>query len=137
MSNSEDLYVMDLNALHEDLYRMGNAASPNFSEDRGLRDCQVVDRDGIKVVIANGRGFSAFNRMTALMRTKKNIWRIKKGSRLPSESRLVKDSSNPGHYMFAPACNMPFKKYLGALEEMATNPHVSSKMTPQEVQNAQ
>ncbi len=136
MSNPEDLYVTDLNALHEDLYRMGNASSPNFSEDRGLRDCQVVDRGGIKMVIANGRGFSAFNRITALMRTKKNIWRIRKGSALPAEIRLVKDLSNPGHYMLAPASDMPFKKYLGALEEMATNPLVASKMSAQEVQNA-
>ncbi len=136
MSNPEDLYMTDLNALREDLYRMGDAASPNFSEDRGLRDCQVVDRDGIKVVIANGRGFSAFNRITELMRTKKSIWRIRKGSALPDEIRLVKDMSNPGPYMLAPVNDMPFKKYLGALEEMATNPLVSSKLTAQEVQNA-
>ncbi len=109
MINPEDLYFTDLNALHEDLSRMGNASSPNFSEDRGLRDCQVVDRSGIKMVVANGRGFSAFNRITTLMRPKKNIWRIRKGSALPDETKLVKDLSNPGHYMLAPATDTPLR----------------------------
>ena len=53
MVSPEDLYVMDLDALHEDLYRMGNATSPNFNEERLFIDCRVIDR--------NGSGFSAFS----------------------------------------------------------------------------
>ena len=103
---------MDLNALHEDLYRMGSSSSPNFSEARGLVDCLIVDRDGTKIVVANGNGFSAFNRITAAMKAKgKNIWKINKGSQLPADIRLVKDVTNPGHYMLAPANDMPFKKF--------------------------
>jgi hypothetical protein len=43
---------MDINSLHEDLYRMGNAGSPSFSESRGLKDCIIVEIDGIKIVKA-------------------------------------------------------------------------------------
>jgi hypothetical protein len=35
--------------------------------------------------------------------------------------------------MLAPATNMPFKKFLGLLEEMAANPQISVKLTPQEI----
>jgi hypothetical protein len=87
MLNPEDLFVMGLDALHEDLYRMGSATSPNFSEARGLVDCLVVDRGGIKMVVANGNGFSAFNRVTAAMKARgKNIWRIKKEVRFQGVS---------------------------------------------------
>lgn len=116
---------------------MGNASSPNFTEARGLVDCLIVDRAGIKIVVANGNGFSAFNRITAAMKARgKNIWRINKGSPLPAEILLVKDLTNPGHFMLAPAHDMPFKKFLGLLEEMATDPRISVKLSPQEVINA-
>jgi hypothetical protein len=45
----------------------------------------------------------------------------------------VKDLTNEGHSMLAPATNMPFKKFLGLLEEMAANPQISVKLTPQEI----
>ena len=128
---------MDLDALHEDLYRAGNASSPNFSEKRGLIDCLVVDRAGIKVVVANGNGFSAFNRITGTMKSQgKNVWRIAQGSSIPVGIRLVKDLTNPGHYMLAPETDMPFKKFLGMLEGMASNSRIAIKLSPQEITNA-
>ena len=50
----------------------------------------------------------------------KKVWRIRKGADLPPELKLVKDTrpGHDGHYMIAPARNMPLKKYLGALEEL-------------------
>jgi hypothetical protein len=134
MLNPEDLFVMDLDSLREDLYRMGNSTSPNFSEARGLIDCLVVDLDGIKMVVANGNGFSAFNRITQVMKSRgKNVWKIKKGSPLPEGIKLVKDLTNAGHFMLAPTTNMPFKKFLGLLEEIATDSQVSVKLTPEEI----
>jgi len=134
MLNPEDLFVMDLDSLREDLYRMGNSTSPNFSEARGLIDCLVVDLDGIKMVVANGNGFSAFNRITQVMKSRgKNVWKIKKGSPLPEGINLVKDLTNTGHFMLAPTTNMPFKKFLGLLEEIATDAQVSVKLTPEEI----
>ncbi len=128
---------MGLSSLHEDLYRMGSSSSPNFSEARVLIDCLIVDCDGIKIVIANGNGFSAFNRIIAPMKVRgKNVWRINKGSPIPADIRLIKDLTDPGHYMLAPANDMPLKKFLGLLEEMATNPRVCVKLSPQEIFNA-
>jgi len=49
--------------------------------------------------------------------------------------KLVKDLTNEGHFMLAPAKDMPFKKFLGLLEEMATTPELSVKLTPQEIMN--
>ena len=137
MLNPEDIFVMDLDALHEDLYRMGNTTSPKFNEARAMIDCRVVDRSGIKTVVANGNGFSAFNRIIPLMRRPgSSVWRIKKGSVLPSGLRLVKDLTNEGHYMLAPTSDMPLKKFLGLLEEIAMNPLMASRMTTHEVNNA-
>ncbi|MCF6257098.1 MAG: hypothetical protein L3K25_12505 [Gammaproteobacteria bacterium] len=50
----------------------------------------------------------------------KKIWKIKKGAELPSELKIVKDMrpANKGHYMIAPAEDMPLRKYLGFLEEL-------------------
>ena len=96
MINLDDLYVMDIDVLHEHLYRMGNSGSPGFSEERGLRDCLVVDRKGVQIVVANGNGFSAFNHITPLMKRKgKNIWKLKKGADIPPELRVVKWLGSP------------------------------------------
>lgn len=133
MLNPEDLYIMNVDALHDDLYRMGNSASPNFSESRSLRDCSTIDRNGIKVVIANGNGFSAFNFITPDMKRGAKVWRIRKGTPLPYDIRLVKDLTRQGHYMLAPAVDMPLSKFLGLLEEIASNPSFASKLSPQEI----
>lgn len=137
MVNIEDLYIMDVDNLHEDLYRMGNATSPSFSEERGIRDCLIVEIDGIKVVKANGNGFSAFNCITATMKRKgKNVWKIRKGAKLDG-IRVVKDMrpSHKGHYMLAPEKDMPFKKYLGILEELGVDKAKCVKLTQAEIAN--
>ena len=66
---------------------------------------------------------------------RKNVWKIRKGSALPPEISLIKDTSNPGHYMLAPAVSMPFSKYLGLLEQIATDRNVSVKLTLEEIEN--
>lgn len=117
----EDLYVMDVTEFTKDLYRMGNATWPAFTEDRARVDVVITKQDGIEIVVANGNGFSAFDHLTKIMKKPgKKVWRIKKGAALPSELKLVKDNrpGHEGHYMIAPSKNMPLKKYLGALEEL-------------------
>jgi len=136
--NLEDLYIMDINALHEDLYRMGNSSSPSFSENRGLKDCHVVNVDGINIIYANGNGFSAFNSVTSLMKKKgKNVWKIKEGANLTGLV-LVKDmrKDHVGHYMIAPQEKMPFKKYLGLLEEFGSDISKCIRLTSEEIKNA-
>lgn len=138
MVSEEDLYIMDINSLHEDLFRMGNAGSPSFSESRGLKDCFIVEVDGIKIVKANGNGFSAFSAVTSTMKRKgKNVWKIKKGANL-GQLRVVKDMrpDHNGHFMLAPVQDMPFKKYLGILEEFGLDKSKCVKLTPAEIANA-
>ncbi len=121
MIATEDLYIMDVGAFTKDLYRMGNARWPAFTEDRARVDVIIIVREGIETVIANGNGFSAFDHLTKIMmKPGKKVWRIRKGAALPNELTLVKDRrlGHEGHYMIAPAKNMPLKKYLGALEEL-------------------
>ena len=135
----ENLYIMDVGEFTKELYRMGNATWPAFTEERGRIDLVIVKRDGIDTVIANGNGFSAFDHFTKTMRKPgKKIWRIKKGAALPEGLRLVKDRrpAHEGHYMLAPACNMPLKKYLGILEELGLDRAKVQMVTRMELSNA-
>jgi hypothetical protein len=124
MIASNDLYILDIANFTKDLYRMGNAIWPKFDEDRARVDVVIILRNDIEVVLANGNGFSAYDHLTSTMKKPgKKIWRIRKGVSLPPELKLVKDMrpGHEGHYMIAPAAEMPLKKYLGALEELGMN----------------
>jgi hypothetical protein len=134
----DNLYIMDIGTFTKDLYRMGNARWPNFSEARARVDVVITIRDGIEMVIANGNGFSAFEGLTKIMmKPGKKIWKIKKGSLLPSGLKLVKDAraGHDGHYMIAPSVNMPLKKYLGILEELGMDRSKVVLVTQQELRN--
>ena len=67
----------------------------------------------------------------------KKIWKIRKGVSLPAELKLVKDNrpGHEGHYMIAPAKNMPLKKYLGALEELGLDRSKVQLVTKMELDN--
>lgn len=98
----------------------------------------VVNQNGIRMVIANGNGFSAFSVITPLMKKPgKHIWKLKKGARLPNGIKVVKDlrPNHEKHYMLAPESNMPYKKYLGLLEELASDVSMAVRLSPHEVQN--
>jgi hypothetical protein len=117
----QDLFTIDVAELTKDLYRMGNATWPAFTEERARVDVVIQKLDGIETVIANGNGFSAYDHLTPTMQKPgRRVWRIRKGAALPPEIALVKDRrpGHEGHYMLAPAKSMPLKKYLGALEEL-------------------
>jgi hypothetical protein len=116
-----DLYILDVAEFTKDVFRMGNATWPAFTEERARVDVAIVKRDGVDLVLANGNGFSAFDHLTPIMkRPGKRVWRIKRGAMIDRELRLVKDlrPDHEGHYMIAPARTMPLKKYLGLLEEL-------------------
>ena len=121
MIAAEDLYIMDIDKLTKDLFRMGNSQGLAFTASRAEIDVTIVEQQGIKVVLAHGNGFSAFDYFTEIMkRPNKKIWKIKKGAKLPVGLALVKDRrpGHNGHYMIAPSKAMPLTKYLGALEEL-------------------
>lgn len=135
----ENLYIMDVVTFTENIYRMGNATWPSFTEDRARKDLQIRHTDRGDVVVANGNGFSAFNYITDTMRKPgQKVWRIAKGARLPEGVVLVEDRrpDHRGHYMLAPQQDMPLKKYLGLLEELGMNRLWVRLVLPQEIQNA-
>ncbi len=138
MISQEQLYIMDVGEFTKNLYRMGNATWPNFSEDRARVDVVITQVGGIDVVIANGNGFSAYDHLTPIMcRPGKKVWRIKRGALLSSELRLVKDlrPGHDGHYMIAPTKTMPLKKYLGLLEELGMDRTRVELVPPMELKN--
>ena len=68
-----------------------------------------------------------------MKRKGKNVWKMKKGSVLPQGVVVVKDLTDEGHYMMAPELEMPFKKFLGLLEEFGCNQNIAVKLSPQEI----
>lgn len=103
--------------LPEELFRLGNSSDPKLTNVRA-RDVDVTTVNGIKVVIANGKGISVYDRagidqspMTGW------VWRFPPNTRASVGLKLVNDK--PHHFCIAPAQNMPVDKYKGLLEEMA------------------
>jgi len=101
----------------EELFRLGNASSPKLSNVRS-RDVNVREMNGIKVVVANGKGISVYDRsginespMTGW------VWKFPANTNPPLGLKLVQDK--PHHYCIAPTHNMPVDKFKGLLEEMA------------------
>ena len=138
MINNEDLYIYDVTMFTENLYRMGNATWPVFTEERAKSDVLITKINGVDVVMANGNGFSAFNYLTPIMkRPGKTIWRIKKHAQIPQGLKLVKDMrpGHEGHFMIAPERQMPLKKYLGLLEELGMDSVRVVKLSAVEVKN--
>ncbi len=138
MINSELLFIEDFEELQRPLFRSSNASSPNFSQNRTLKNISVYDRRGVVYVRANGNGFSTFDHITTGMKRQgKNIWKIKKGVPIPIDLKIVHDRTptKKGHFMIAPDKNMPLMKYLGLLQELGTDMTKCTKLTSQEIQN--
>ena len=58
MISTEELFIMDVVEFTKDLYRMGNAKWPSFTEDRARVDVVIIIAAGVETVVANGNGFS-------------------------------------------------------------------------------
>jgi hypothetical protein len=136
--NPELLFIEDFDELQRPLFRSGNASSPNFSQNRALKDVTTYERSGILYVRANGNGFSTFDHLTTGMKRQgKNVWKIKKGIPIPSELKIVHDRTptKKGHFMIAPDKDMPLMKYLGLLQELGADMTKCVKLTAQEIQH--
>lgn len=138
MISSELLFIEDFDELQRPLFRSGNASSPNFSQNRALKDISIYEKLGITYVRANGNGFSTFDHLTTGMKRQgKNVWKIKKGVLIPQGLRIVHDRTpmKKGHFMIAPDRDMPLMKYLGLLQEFGADMTKCVKLTPQEIQH--
>ncbi|NMM42763.1 hypothetical protein NDQ71_24290 (plasmid) [Pseudoalteromonas sp. KG3] len=139
MISPELLFIEDFEELQRPLFRSGNSSSPNFSQNRALKDVSVYEKNGISYVRANGNGFSTFDYITSGMKRQgKNVWKIKQRVLIPQGLKIVFDRSpnKKGHFMIAPEQDMPLMKYLGLLQELGSDVNKCVKLTPQEIQNA-
>ncbi|WP_062270592.1 hypothetical protein [Endozoicomonas arenosclerae] len=111
------MYPKEFYILPEELFRLGNSSSPKLSNVRS-RDVDVTVVNGIKVIIANGKGISVFD-AEGISKSPMSgwVWRFPSGCTPPVGLKMVQDK--PHHYCIAPTCNMPLGKYVGLLEEMA------------------
>lgn len=143
MINEKMLYLIDIDLLGIELFRSGNASSPNFSEVRALKDTTVYTKPGkdgepVLWVKANGNGFSTFDYITSGMKRQgKNIWKLRKGALLPADLRLVEDRTpgKKGHYMIAPIFDMTLEKYLKLLNDFGRDGAKCIKLTAEEIKN--
>jgi len=55
------MYPKEFFILPEELFRLGNTTSPRLSNVRP-RDIDTIEINGIKVIIANGKGISVFDK---------------------------------------------------------------------------
>ncbi|MDN3637661.1 hypothetical protein QWY82_02460 [Simiduia curdlanivorans] len=101
----------------EELFRLGNSTSPKLSNVRP-KDIDTTEINGIRVIIANGKGISVFDKeginespMTGW------VWRFPPNTKPPIGLKMVHDK--PHHYCISPTQNMPVDKFKGLLEEMA------------------
>jgi hypothetical protein len=114
MHNQEKLYIAQ-----EDLYRLGNAGSSLISRVR-VREVDVMEVNGIKRVIANGKGISLYNKAGLdKMPLSGWVWEIKVSTAFPIGLKLIKDDKPEGHYTLAPLHNMLFSEYISLLEKVA------------------
>lgn len=117
MLTSQEIYISDYTELFLDLYRFGNSTSPRFDNIRPMKDARIEDRNGIKYIIADGNGVSAF---ASVASGKKNTWKIPKGTVLPAGVKLVIDkrSGHESHYMLAPERTMKLSEFHALMDKV-------------------
>jgi hypothetical protein len=117
MLTAEEIYITDYTEVFLDLYRFGNSSSPRFDHIRPLKDAQIHDRNGIKYIVADGNGVSAFSSVPT---GKRNTWKIKKGTPLPHGVKLVVDKriGHENHYMLAPLQTMKLSEFHALMDKI-------------------
>ena len=111
------MFPKEFYLIPEEIFRMGNSTSSKLSNVRS-RDVNIIDINGISVIIANGKGVSVFDKVGINESTMTGwVWRFPPNCSLPAGLKFVQDK--PNHYCIAPIQNMPIDKYKGLLEEMA------------------
>jgi hypothetical protein len=100
----------------EEVFRVGNSDIPRMHMVRPS-EIDITEINGVKVVVANGRGVSLYT-IEELKKTTLTgwIWRFSANTQIPPGLKLVNDK--PGHYCVAPIQNMPVDLYKGLLGQM-------------------
>lgn len=109
----EKLYIVP-----EDLYRLGNASSPLLTRLRP-GDVDITELNGIKMIVANGRGISLYNKEgLGLIPLTGWVWEISASTKLPFGLKLIKDDRPEGHYTISPIRNMSVHEFVGLLDRI-------------------
>ncbi len=101
----------------DDLYRLASGSDPKLTRVRPNRDADLVEQNGVVIVLANNRGISLYTRSGVIQEGLTGwAWRIRKGTILPHRLKLHRD--RPEHYMICPVANMPLSEFAGLLEKL-------------------
>lgn len=113
----DEIFISDYTDVFLDLYRFGNSVSPRLDHIRPMKDAKVLDRSGVKYIIADGNSISAFSSVDS---SKRNIWKIPKGTPVPGGIKLVIDKrlDHKGRYTFAPAPTMKLSEFHRLMDEI-------------------
>lgn len=117
MLTSEEIFITDYTSVFLDLYRFGNSISPRLDHVRPGKDAHIQDRNGIKYIVADGNGVSAFS---AVPTGKGNVWKLRKGTPLPPGIKLVIDKrpNHQNHYMLAPEKTMKLSEFHALMDKV-------------------
>jgi hypothetical protein len=140
MIDPQYLYIEDITVLQKHFYRMGGMRPQDlFTRTRAFKDLIIYPKDSFDFVKANGNGFSLSDRITdGMKKPGRIVWRLSATLPLPKGIVLVRDMTpdKVGHYMLAPAVDMPLDKYLGLLQEIVVNRLLCTQLSSLEVANA-
>ena len=117
MLTPKEIFISDHTDLFLDLYRFGNSKSPRFDHIRPNKDARIIDSNGIKYILADGNGISAFSSVPI---GKKNTWKLRKGTPLPVGVKLVIDKrpNHETHYMLAPENTMKLSEFHALMDKV-------------------
>ena len=117
MLSPEEIFITDYTSLFLDLYRFGNSVSPRLDHIRPGKDAKIQDRNGIKYIIADGNGISAFSSVPV---GKGHAWKLRKGTPLPIGIKLVIDKrpNHQTHYMLAPEKTMKLSEFHALMDKL-------------------
>jgi hypothetical protein len=113
----------------EDLYRLGNATSPKLHNPRA-DDVNTYERNGIAMVVANGKGISLITE-ARLRRIEKvatgYVWKLPANLPMPPAGlalnpdmdSILKPGGLPEHYFLCPISDMTLSEYVGLLSKLA------------------
>ncbi|MES2825116.1 MAG: hypothetical protein V4732_16050 [Pseudomonadota bacterium] len=117
MLTPEEIFITDYTSLFIDLYRFGNSVSPRLDHIRPSKDAKIQDRNGIKYIVADGNGISAFSSVPA---GKGHAWKLRKGTSIPVGIKLVIDKrpNHQNHYMLAPEKTMKLSEFHALMDKL-------------------
>ena len=100
----------------DDLFRLGNSNSAKLDHVRAT-DVNTDERNGVSIVISNGKGISLFTEKGVEHFRNGWLWKIPSGTPIPSGLALY--NNRGAHYMICPTQDMALDRYKQLLCNLA------------------